>query len=234
LQTSGLAQPKIPDARASSIPICCARLRILSLTNNHDRGAVKVDKAARHLIGFISARAILAALILCSVIAVVLPLTPASATSACHLDCCAGRAPHSAGSCMTGACHARIKIKRPAGVAPLYPAVSEEFCGLSTRPSAVAKRMAAANLNGPKTAGSESTQSELSTTSAGRPCPPDCGGLTSAFANAKQSRKTFAGRAHSLRSQTVVGLSDRFVHSVKSRAGLCRRSIPRGPPPAFA
>jgi|GEM_PF-1264057 len=193
-----------------------------------------MERVVRHFIKFLPVRSILATLLLCSVIAVLLPLTPVSATSACHLDCCAGRAPHSVGSCMTGACHARIRIKRQADALPLYPAVSEELCGLSTRPSAVAKRMAAANLNGPKTAGSESTQSELSTTSAGRPCPPDCGGLASAFANAKQSRKTFAGRAHSLRSQTVVGPSDRFVHSVKSRAGLSRRSIPRGPPPAFA
>jgi hypothetical protein len=193
-----------------------------------------VERVVRHFIKFLPVRSILAALVLCSVIAVILPLTPASATSACHLDCCAGRAPHSAGSCMTGACHARIRIKQHAHAVPLYPAIGEELCGLSTRPSAVAKRMAAANLNGPKTAGSESTQSELSTTSAGRPCPPDCGGLASAFANAKQSRKTFAGRAHSLRSPTVVGPIDRFVHSVKSRAGLCRRSIPRGPPLAFA
>jgi hypothetical protein len=189
-----------------------------------------VCKAARHLIGFVSARVILAALILCSMAAVVLPLTPVSATSTCHLDCCAGRAPHSAGSCMSGACHARIKVKPHAHARPRYSPISEELCGLSTRPSAVAKRMAAANLNGPKTAGSESPQSEFSTTSAGRPCPPDCSGSASAFANAKQSRKSFARRAHSLRSSTVVGSSDRLVHSVKSRAGLCRRSIPRGPP----
>jgi len=193
-----------------------------------------VDKAARHLIGFISASAILVALILCSLESVALPHSSASATSTCHLECCAGRAPHSAGSCMTGACHARINIKRHAHVVPLVSPFSEELCGLSTRPSAVAKRMAAAKLNVPKTAGSESTQSELSTTSAGRPCPPDCGGLASAFANAKQSRKAFAGGTHSQRLQSAVGSSDRFVHSVKSRAGLGRRSIPRGPPLSFA
>jgi hypothetical protein len=189
-----------------------------------------VNRVVRHLIKFLPVRAILAALILCSMVAVVLPLTPVSATSACHLDCCAGRKPHSAGSCMTGACHARIRIKRHAHAVPLYPAISEELCGLSTRPSAVARRMVAAKPNGPKTASSESTQSELSTTSAGRRCPPDCGGLASAFGNAKQSRKAFAGRTDSLRLPSVVGLGERFVHSVKSRAGLCRRSIPRGPP----
>lgn len=193
-----------------------------------------MDKAARHLIGFISARAILVALILCSLGSVALPLGSASATSACHLECCAGRAPHSAGSCRNGACHARIRINPQAHAAPLFPTISEELCGLSSRSSAIAKRMAAARLNGLKTATGESNQSELTTTSAGRPCPPDCGGLASCFANAKQSRKAFAGRAHSLRAHSVVSPSDRFIHSVKSRAGLCRRSIPRGPPPSFA
>jgi hypothetical protein len=223
-----------PPAEPPRSQPCCARLRILSLTNNHDRGAIKVRKAVRHLIKFLPVRSILAALILCSLGSAALPLSSVSAISACHLDCCAGRAPHSAGSCMTGACHARIKSKRHAHAEPLDPTISEELCGLSMRPTAVAKRIAAAKLSGRKTASSESTQSELSKTSAGRPCPPDCGGLASAFANAKQSRKAFAGRTHSLRSQSVIGPSDRFVHSVKSRAGLSRRSIPRGPPPSFA
>ena len=192
-----------------------------------------MDKAARHLIAFISARAILVVLIMCSLGSVALPPGSASAASACHLDCCAGRPPHSAGSCMTGACHARIKIKRQAHAVPVYATISEELCGLSTRPSVVLNQMAAAKVNRRKIAGGESPQSEV-TTSAGRPCPPDCGGLASAFANAKQSRKAFAGRTNSLWSQSVVSPSDRFVHSLKSRAGLCRRSIPRGPPPSFA
>ena len=193
-----------------------------------------MERVVRHLIKFLPVRSILAALVLCSMVAVVLPLNAASATSACHLDCCAGRAPHSAGSCMTDACHARIKTKQHAHALPLYPTISEELCGLSARPAAVAKRIAATKLSGRKTVSAESTHSELSKPSAGRPCPPDCGGLASAFTNAKQSRKAFAGRSHSLRSLSVVGPGDHFVHSVKSRAGLCRRSIPRGPPPSFA
>ena len=193
-----------------------------------------MDKAARHLIAFISARAILVVLILCSLGSVALPPGSASAASACHLDCCAGRPPHSAGSCMTGACHARIKIKRQAHAVPVYATISEELCGLSTRPSAVLNQMAAVKVNRRKIAGGEPPQLEVTTTSASRPCPPDCGGLVSAFANAKQSRKAFAGRTNSLWSQSVVSPSDRFIQSLKSRAGLCRRSIPRGPPPSFA
>jgi hypothetical protein len=228
-------RPKTPNTappQSCLAVLDCAISRCLGTFTNREAG--KVRKAVRYLIKFLPVRAILAALILCAMVAVVLPLTPVSATSACHLDCCAGRAPHSAGSCMTGACHARIKIKRQAHAAPLYSTINEELCGLSTRPSAVVNQMAAAKFNRRKIASSESTQSELTTTSAGRPCPPDCGGLASAFANTKPSRKAFAGRTHSLRSQSVVSPSDRFVHSVKSRAGLCRRFIPRGPPPSFA
>jgi hypothetical protein len=194
----------------------------------------KVKKAARHFIRFLPVRGILAALLLCAVVAVVLPLSPVSATSACHLDCCAGRAQHSAGSCMTGACHARIKIKRHAHVQSLSVTANEELCGLSSRPAAVARRLAAANLSIHKTTNKKSTQSELSATAVSRPCPPDCcSGLASAFGTAKQSRKAF-GRAQSLRPQSIIGSSQEFAQSVKSHAALCRRSIPRGPPLSFA
>lgn len=193
-----------------------------------------MDKAARHFIRSLPVRAILAGLILCSVVAVVLPLSPVSATSACHLDCCAGRAAHSAGSCMTGACHARIKIKRSAHARPLSATGNEELCGLSSGPAAVAKRLAASSFSAHEAANNKSTQSELSATSAGRPCPPDCGGLASSFASAKESRKVLFSRAQSLRPQSVIGSSNEFVQSVKSRTGLCRRSIPRGPPVSFS
>jgi len=193
-----------------------------------------MHRAGRVFIRFFPVRAILAAIILCSVVAVVLPLSPISATSACQLDCCAGRATHSAGSCMTGACHARIKVRRHAHLQSQTSTTNEELCGLSSRPAAVARRIADSNLSAHRTTNNESTQSELSATSAGRPCPPDCGGLASAFASAKQSRKVLLRRNQSLRPQSVIGSSPAFIQSVKSRDGLCRRSIPRGPPLSIA
>lgn len=214
---------------------CCARLRNLSLADyNHDCDDVEVDKGSQYFIRFLPVRAILAALILCAVVAVILPLTPVSATSACQLDCCAGRATHSAGSCITGACHARIKVRRNAHARPLSSTTNEEFCGLSSRPVAVARQLAASNLSAHKATNNKSTQSELSATSAGRPCPPDCGGLASAFTSAKQTRKVVFRPAQFLRPQLVIGSSHEFVQSAKSRAALCRRSIPRGPPLSFA
>lgn len=191
-------------------------------------------KAARHFVRFFPVRAILAALILCSMVALVLPLSSASAASSCQLDCCAGRAPHAAGSCMSGACHARIKNKRPAHTHLNSTEKSEELCGLSSRPLAIARRVAASNVSAHRTINSKSPQSELSATAAGRPCPQDCGGLASGFATAKQSRKVVFRPDQSLRPQSVIGSNDFFIQSVKSRAGLRRRSIPRGPPPSFA
>ncbi len=190
-----------------------------------------MKKAARHFIRFLPVRGILATLLLCSVVAVVLPLSSASSKSACQLECCAGRAAHSAGSCLTGACHARIRIKRHAHVQSQFSAASEKLCGLSSRPATIAKQMAAANLSARRTTHNKSARSELLATSLGRPCPPDCGGLASAFASTKQTHKVLVRRADSL--LPAVNHASIFVQSVKSRAGLCRRSIPRGPPHSF-
>ena len=194
-----------------------------------------MHKVGRHVIRFFPARAILAAIILCSVVAVVLPLSPVSATSACQLECCAGRATHSAGSCMTGACHARIKVKRHAHLRFVSSSINEELCGLSARPPAVIRRLSASNISvAQRTTNGRSTQSELSVTSTGRLCPEDCGGLASVFSSGKQSRKLFFRGDQDQRPQLATELGYLLVQSVKSRPGLCRRSIPRGPPLSFA
>ena len=194
-----------------------------------------MHKVDRHFIRSFPVRAILASIILCAVVAVVLPLSPVSATSACQLDCCAGRAPHALGSCMTGACHARIKIKRHAHVRFASSSSNEELCGLSARPAAVARRLSASNISAAqRTTNSKSTQSELSVTSTGRQCPEDCGGLASVFSTGKQSRKLFLRGEHDQRPQSATELGYLLVQSVKSRPGLSRRSIPRGPPLSLA
>ena len=195
--------------------------------------ASNVQRLGLHFKRFFPARAILAALILFALLALAFPLNSASAASACQRDCCAGRAPHAAGSCMTNACHARIKTNRRAPVPFLTRTRDEELCGLSTRPVAVARRLAAANLSAHRITNSRLTQPELAATFLSRPCLQVCGGLASSFANAKQPRKACAGPTHPPRPQTAIR-GYVFVQPVQSRAGLGRLSIPRGPPPSIA
>ena len=189
-----------------------------------------VQRLRLHLVRFLPARVIFAALILFALLAVTFPLNSGSAASACQRDCCAGRAPHAAGSCMTGSCHARLKTKRGAPAQFVAGTKGEELCGLSTRPAVVATRLAAANLSAHRTNNHRLTQPELAVTAVGKPCLEHCGGLASSFANAKQQRKISFGRAHSLRPRTVSNRGYVFVNSVESRAGLGQPSIPRGPP----
>lgn len=79
------------------------------------------------------ARALLGAMLFFSVLASSFPLATLASGPMCTLACCAGRAPHAAGSCMNGSCHAfltghtkKIHIHHEA---PTEQA--EQLCGLS-------------------------------------------------------------------------------------------------------
>ena len=193
-----------------------------------------------HFTKLFPAKVILATLILCSVVAVALPFGTVSATSMCTLDCCAGRPPHAAGSCMSGACHAAITIRKRSHAHHAALQRSESICGLSVTTTAVAGRLSAKRmiLNDPslaKVPQKESPQRELAATSFGKPCLPDCGGCASGFANVNQQRNSTAF-TYAQRPRLPFGIGPRYLagHLVLARAGLCRRCIPRGPPTFFS
>lgn len=189
--------------------------------------------------GLFPAREFFAILLLCSVVIVAVPFVTVSAGSICTLDCCAGRAPHAAGSCMSGACHAAITIKRHARGRRTASLRSDVFCGLSFSPATISNRLAVKRTirdpSSTKTSQKESTQREFSATSFGRPCPPDCSGWASGFTNLNQQRNS-AAFTHAKRPGAPSGTRLRYLHEdfTQARVGLCRRCIPRGPPTFFS
>jgi len=186
------------------------------------------------------ARTILAALLLLTLLSASLPLTTIASGPTCKLACCAGRAPHAAGSCMNGSCHAflmgRAKTSKIHLQFPVHE--SEQLCGLrrrTTRNSVVSLRgsialtLAASSerSRGSRTPGA----ANVSTSTLGKPCQPDCG--TGALSSSSQSRPRDSG-ATSYADKPRPPSTARHEHSLFSHAkaldALCRRSRPRGPP----
>src|ERR1700687_1161307 len=78
-------------------------------------------------------RIVLAAALLLALVSSTFPVAALASAPMCHLACCAGRAPHAAGSCMNGSCHAfltghtkKIHIHHEAPTEQ-----TEQLCGLS-------------------------------------------------------------------------------------------------------
>jgi hypothetical protein len=186
------------------------------------------------------ARTILAALLLLTLLSASLPLTTLASGPTCTLACCAGRAPHAAGSCMNGSCHAvltgRAKKSKIHLQLPVHE--SEQLCGLprsTTRNSAVSLRGSGAptlSASSQRSRGSGAKDAaSVSTSTLGRPCQPDCG--AGAFSSSTQSRpRDSCATSHADKPRPPS--TSRLEHSSFSRAkvldALCRRSRPRGPP----
>ncbi|MCU1266517.1 MAG: hypothetical protein JWM21_2835 [Acidobacteria bacterium] len=193
-----------------------------------------------HQTPILVARTILAALLLLTLLSASLPLTTIARGSTCKLACCAGRAPHAAGSCMNGSCHAVLtgRAKKPKVHLQLPVHETEQLCGLprsTTRNSAVSLRGSAAPTLAASSQGSRGSGAQdaasVSTSTLGRPCQPDCG--AGAFISSSQSRprdSCATSHADKPRPPSTEG----YEHSSFSRAqtldALCRRSRPRGPP----
>ena len=146
------------------------------------------------------ARVILGTMLSCAILLANIPSLAVASGPMCTLACCAGRAPHAAGSCMNGSCQAFLKGR--AGASHNHrqsPAQqSEQLCGLPRliarttsrllRESAIhAVRYSSERLNEDRA----SFGAHLSTSTVGQPCQPDCGIGT--FSSSSQSRPRDTG-----------------------------------------
>jgi hypothetical protein len=163
-----------------------------------------------------AARMIVATLLAGAFICAALPLASVSAGNLCRLECCAARAPHAAGSCMNGACHAAVQIhkhtlQRSSAVAP-----AEKLCGLQT----FAKRLASvAKLTDAHT-------TDESVASLAPPCNADCGSCAVSSVSAKH--KITIAAAYRLQPQrTTWSVESALISSHEISA---RQYSPRGPP----
>jgi hypothetical protein len=163
----------------------------------------------------------------------------------CTLACCAGRAPHAAGSCMNGSCHAGLMAHRKATDIHHEPPAqqSERFCGFprsTARASLFSLLVAAVDHGsgvdseyprGSRAAGKAPDRAKISALALAKPCQPDCGAGTFSSTNQRRPRQTaalsFANRALQPSSLRLLAAANTHSHA---RDILRWQANPRAPP----
>ena len=160
-----------------------------------------------------------------------------SSPSPCERACCAGKAPHAAGSCAHGACHASLPSRRKSsnhGRRIRQPI--DQLCGVPRRvQTASSLQKASLRLTGgtpgPR-ARANSDQTRVSVASLSSPCQPGCGVASSVNA----SQRNAATLSHHRRPQPLRDIRlNRLDHSASSVLdALSGQCSPRGPPISFS
>jgi hypothetical protein len=208
-----------------------------------------------------TARVFLAVTLLLILVASSIALPAAANGPLCTLACCAGRAPHAAGSCMHGSCGSGLATHNPSSNVPhqahhhheQQPA--EESDQTSAFPGATASVGASEMGDVPtieatpyevsaddggqadttEAAANRSNDPAITASVLSKSCQPDCGACTSGFAAQKRSRNvaTLAGSNHAPPpwSLQLAGGRHSLTHP---RSALGRQSVPRGPPLFFS
>jgi hypothetical protein len=164
-----------------------------------------------------------------SLLSTVAPFSTASSTKLCTMACCAGKAPHVAGSCVHDACE----------TPPLHAQVlerKEHLCGEETasKPAAVAKRKRpikapVSPVRSDRVVPS-APQNEVS--SFKQPCPPDCGTAICSSTNQRRSRDliTVTLSDHSQASRDRLRLNPYRPATFNE---VLSRNCPARAPPSF-
>jgi hypothetical protein len=177
-----------------------------------------------------AARVALTLALLSGFLANVVPLAAVSAGSTCTLACCAGRAPHVAGSCMDGSCHAAIRSHHRKTRRHHGSIQTEKLCGLS---NSVQLKFRPRPLLTQRTAKTDLTRASAATLK--KPCLPECGVCVSGFSNSNQDKKSTTPSAGSReRSPGLIVLADIRTRHVQAREEFCSLAGPRGPPIFFS
>src|ERR1051326_29986 len=176
-----------------------------------------------------TAQVILAALLLCAIASLCLPLAPVFADSNCRLACCAGRAPHAAGSCAKGSCRAALHAPSPRR----FTGPSETFCGAARRLSLIAVSQVAKVVNSASI--NESDLPKGSAAALIAPGAPDCRGIVSVCVNLKgqhdSASVTYTENAPPPANICFGKLRENLA---RARDASGRRYAPRGPPVFFS
>jgi len=172
------------------------------------------------------ARLTLAVVLLAAFVCTAVPLASVSAGNVCHLECCAGRAPHTAGSCMNGTCHAAIRLRQRADRSRFKSEPTEKLCGLN---SFKARTFGPTIV--PQRPQQNSPASSLEASMLVRPCQPDCGAATLTSVSQRRPRETaalsFANRTRPPSALSSLTTQTTFAHP---RQPLRSQASPRAPP----
>jgi hypothetical protein len=179
------------------------------------------------------ASATLASLLLAGLLASLFPLETLATGQMCNLACCAGRAPHAAGSCMDGSCYAALKKHSTHNRSFQRRQVAEQFCGLSrfARKPASRKSDQAVEVSSTK---NESESTRLSSSTISKPCLPNCGSCGSGSAATDFRNHAVMARRQQSRPLAATGLSDVSSAVSLTIKTLLRQSAPRAPPITFS
>ncbi len=177
----------------------------------------------------------LGTVMLAALLATTVPFETLASGQMCTLACCAGRAPHAAGSCMDGSCHALLK-NRAFGQSRFHHFISasEQFCGLTILRahlhSSVRRGIAGNRVLEHKNNQIDSKAS-VSAGTIGRPCEPNCGaGILSSSRPSRPRHSTAIAHATKPRPPSI-SLQILFrLTAAKSLSGSAQQFSPRGPP----
>ena len=179
-----------------------------------------------------TARFVFVLMLLGACLSTSVPLLASASGSMCELACCAGRAPHAAGSCMNGSCHAPIPGHSRASHRERRIASQPEH--LCSAPRRIETKSSACIRPAQTLSRTNSNQMSLSAASLSRPCQPECSGCSSSFTNSNKQRSAATiSLPESPRPPPDVRLAD--IANLRSRIldALCRQCAPRGPPLSF-
>lgn len=171
---------------------------------------------------------LLAVLLIAGFISTVAPIASVSAGNTCTLSCCAGRAPHAAGSCMDGTCHAAIRLRNKSSKPPAHAPVAEKLCGRHViRPRTFATTVIDRRGEDENPPGASFHLSSLR-----QPCAPDCAGCAVFSASNSQSKVAALAFADQMRDGPPK-LFPASLDRADNLDVLCREHSPRGPPNRF-
>jgi hypothetical protein len=179
------------------------------------------------------AAATLASVLLAGLLASLFPLETLATGQMCNLACCAGRAPHAAGSCMDGSCYAALKKHSTQNHSFQRRQVAEQFCGLSRFARKLASRKSDEPVEFSSTK-NEYGSTRLSSSTISKPCLPDCGSCGSGSAATDFRSHAVMARRQLSRPRAATGLPDVFSALWLTIKTLARQSAPRAPPITFS
>ncbi|HXI25057.1 MAG TPA: hypothetical protein VNG71_14435 [Pyrinomonadaceae bacterium] len=171
---------------------------------------------------------LLALLLIAGFISTVAPIASVFAGNTCTLSCCVGRAPHAAGSCMDGTCHAAIRLRNKSGKLHTHAPVAEKLCGSQV----IRPRMFVTTVVDRRDKNQNSQGASFHFSSFGQPCAPDCAGCA-VFSTSNSQSKLAALAVASQRQDgphTFLSLS---LDRADTLDIACRQHSPRGPPDHF-
>lgn len=174
-------------------------------------------------------RVILATALFACLLLSAFPLETLASGDMCALACCAGRAPHAAGSCMDGSCHAALRKRSNHNHSSPRKHVTEQLCGLTR----IVQRLSSRTRRQTVDRSAENNQSQqlrFSSSTITKPCLPDC--RSAASGSASSDFRNHAVITRREQSRPPVGPTQgraSFVQLLTLKT-LIRQSAPRAPP----